>query len=240
MPKNALCKKQEKPAAITTVEVAEMMEVRHSDILQKLEGTNKTDGTVKTKGIIPVLSERNFPLADYFIESTYIDAQGKPRKCYDCTRLGCDFLANKFTGEKGIIFTAKYVKRFNEMEQVVHSLDINKALAEFKGQIMGLVDEQLGIAIKQVERKCSEYYKPSCADKSSISHYIKKRLGIAKADEEYELVKERVLIRLGARKWEDIDIETLRNSMDIIDESIRILKMERPYEQTSLFEKKGA
>ena len=30
-----------------------------------------------------------------------------------------DFLANKFTGEKGILFTAKYVKRFNEMEQQI-------------------------------------------------------------------------------------------------------------------------
>lgn len=122
----------------------------------------------------------------------------------------------------------------------IQTLDINKALAEFKGQIIGLVDEQIGNAVKQVEKKCSEYYKPSYADKTSISHYIKKRLGITKADEEYELVKERVLIRLGASKWEDVDVETLRNSMDIIDESIRVLKMERPYEQTSLFDKKGA
>lgn len=122
----------------------------------------------------------------------------------------------------------------------MQTVDINKALAEFKGQIIGLVDEQIGNAVKQVEKKCSEYYKPSCADKSSISHYIKKRLGITKADEEYELVKERVLIKLGASKWEDVDVETLRNSMDIIDESIRVLKMERPYEQTSLFDKKGA
>lgn len=122
----------------------------------------------------------------------------------------------------------------------MQTVDINKTLAEFKGQIIGLVDEQIGNAVKQVEKKCSEYYKPSCADKSSISHYIKKRLGITKADEEYELVKERVLIKLGATKWEDVDVETLRNSMDIIDESIRVLKMERPYEQTSLFDRKGA
>lgn len=240
MPKNVLCRKEEKPVTISTVEVAEMMEVRHSDILQKLEGTTKADGTVKTKGIIPVLAERKFPLSDYFIESIYTDSSGKKNKCYDCTKMGCDFLANKFTGEKGIIFTAKYVKRFNDMEGTIQTLGINKALAEFKGQIIGLVDEQIGNAIKQVEKKCSEYYKPSCADKTSISHYIKKRLGITKADEEYELVKERVLIRLGASKWEDVDIETLRNSMDIIDESIRVLKMERPYEQTSLFDRKGA
>lgn len=35
------------------------------------------------------------------------------------TKLGCDFLANKFTGEKGILFTARYVKRFHEMEEAL-------------------------------------------------------------------------------------------------------------------------
>ena len=86
-----------------------MMEIRHSDILAKLDGNNKI------KGIIPVLSERKIPSADYFIESTYIDSQKKSKKCYLVTKLGCDFLANKFTGEKGILFTAKYVKRFDEI-----------------------------------------------------------------------------------------------------------------------------
>lgn len=35
------------------------------------------------------------------------------------TKLGCDFIANKFNGTKGILFTATYVKRFNEMETVL-------------------------------------------------------------------------------------------------------------------------
>lgn len=98
---------------ITTVEIAEMMEVRHSDILTKLEGNTKV------KGIIPVLTERKIPSSDYFTESTYKDGSGKENKCYKVTKLGCDFLANKFTGEKGILFTAKYVKRFREMEEVI-------------------------------------------------------------------------------------------------------------------------
>lgn len=100
---------------ITTLEIAEMMETRHQKIIEKLEGSK--DG--KTKGIIPVLTEHDFVLSDYFIKSTYKDASGKVNKCYFVTKIGCDFLANKFTGEKGILFTAKYVKRFNEMEQVI-------------------------------------------------------------------------------------------------------------------------
>lgn len=102
---------------ITTLEIAEMMEISHRDILNKLQGTKDKDGNVKQVGIIPTLAEANFRLSDYFVESSYKDSSGKVNKCYNVTRLGCDFLANKFTGEKGIIFTAKYVKRFHEMEQ---------------------------------------------------------------------------------------------------------------------------
>ena len=92
---------------ITTLEIAEMMGMRHQKIIEKLDGSK--DG--KTKGIIPILTEHDFVLSDYFISSTYKDASGKENKCYLVTKLGCDFLANKFTGEKGVLFTARYVKR---------------------------------------------------------------------------------------------------------------------------------
>lgn len=114
---------------INTVEVAEMMEVPHAEILKKLEGTTKVDGSIKTKGIIPVLNEGNFPVVDYFIKSSYKDRKGEERPCYDCTKMGCELLANKFTGEKGIVFTAKYVKRFNEMEKIIKVLTHEEQLA---------------------------------------------------------------------------------------------------------------
>lgn len=101
---------------ITTLEIAEMMGTPHYEILRKLEGTTNADGSVKQVGIIPVLTGGKIPVSDYFSLSTYRDASGKENRCYNVTKLGCDFLANKFTGEKGILFTAKYVKRFDEME----------------------------------------------------------------------------------------------------------------------------
>lgn len=101
------------PPTITTLDIAEMLKVRHSDILTKLNGNKRS------KGIIKILSERNIPSADFFQESSYIDEQGKERPCYKVTKLGCDFLANKFNGEKGIVFTALYVKRFADMEQAL-------------------------------------------------------------------------------------------------------------------------
>lgn len=98
---------------ITSLEIAEMMEMEHSKLLRKLEGDDTR------KGIIPILGEAQMGVTDYFIKSTYITSQNKEMPCYLVTKMGCDFLANKFTGEKGILFTAKYVKRFHEMENVI-------------------------------------------------------------------------------------------------------------------------
>ncbi len=98
-------------ATLTTLEVAEMMEVPHSDILKKLEGRKDR------KGYIQILGEGHLSVTDYFMKSTYRTEQNKEMPCYEVTKLGCDFLANKFTGEKGVLFTARYVKRFHEMEE---------------------------------------------------------------------------------------------------------------------------
>ena len=101
---------------INTVLAAEMMGKRHSDVLRMLEGSEKP----KVVGIIPtILTNVELRLLDYFIESTYVDKKGETRKCYECTKMGCELLANKMTGEKGILFTARYVKKFNEMEQQI-------------------------------------------------------------------------------------------------------------------------
>lgn len=118
-----------KNTTITTLEVAEMMEIPHSDVLKKLEGRKDR------KGYIQILSEGQMSVADYFTKSSYIDAQGKERPCYEVTKLGCDFLANKSTGEKGVLFTARYVKRFYEMEHQTRQVP----LAEHPGEVANLI-----------------------------------------------------------------------------------------------------
>lgn len=96
---------------ISSLEIAEMMEIPHAKVLRKLEGDKSR------KGIIDILNKNQMGSVDYFIQSTYVDAKNETRKCYECTKMGCELLANKSTGEKGVLFTAKYVKRFNELEQ---------------------------------------------------------------------------------------------------------------------------
>jgi phage regulator Rha-like protein len=206
-------------------EIAEMTETTNSEILKKLEGTFHPDGRVKQVGIIPILSKGKIPVSDYFIKSSYKDESGKENKCYLFTKMGCEFIANKFTGEKGILFTAKYVERFNQMEKVIQN---NFSINEFKVQLETQLNELVENKLTEIETKCSQYYRPVSKEKQNIVNYIKKRLGIDKADNEYELVKQRVLIKLNASKWEDIPVEKLASSLNVIDESIRIIKMDRP------------
>ena len=102
-------------ATITTLEVAEMMETEHWKLLRKLDGRTGKDGQHE-RGYIEILGDNHLVVCDYFIKSTYLTEQNKEMPCYEVTRMGCDFLANKSTGENGIVFTAKYVKRFYELE----------------------------------------------------------------------------------------------------------------------------
>lgn len=128
-------------STITTLEIAEMMGVEHYKILRKLEGDKNR------KGYISILTDSQMGVSDYFIPSIYKDASGKENRCYLVTKLGCDFLANKFTGEKGVIFTAKYVKRFHEMEDALDAKIIPvlqqhmEQQAEFNRMIMERLDE---------------------------------------------------------------------------------------------------
>lgn len=93
-------------------EVAEMTGKEHKHLLRDIAGYVK---------IIEASSETKFGPADFFIPSTYKDAQDKPRPCYLLTKKGCDMVANKMTGEKGVLFTAAYVTAFEAMRQHIQS-----------------------------------------------------------------------------------------------------------------------
>lgn len=112
-------------------DVAEMVGKRHSDLLESV------------KGYIQHLEKGNFRSHDFFIPSTYkTDGNKKTYDCFLLTRKGCDMVANKMTGEKGVLFTAAYVTRFEEMEQV-----LNKPKSQL--EIMQMQIEQM---VKQEQR----------------------------------------------------------------------------------------
>lgn len=105
--------KTNKQLTLDSREVANMLIRSHSDVMKMIQGSGKN------LGIIPILLKGNFPVSDYFIESSYKDNSGKENKCYLVTKMGCEMLGNKQQGEKGILFTAKYVDKFNKMEQTL-------------------------------------------------------------------------------------------------------------------------
>ena len=111
--KNEVATRLDNIKTINSLEVAEMLGKDHKYVLRDIEGTEKVIG------IIPTLLSASLHPAKYFIESNYIDKSGKRNKCYEVTKMGCELLGNKQQGEKGILFTAKYVERFNQMEEVI-------------------------------------------------------------------------------------------------------------------------
>ena len=146
---------------IPSYEVAEMMETKHSKVIRMIEGDEDR------VGIIPTLRKAQMGVSKYFIESTYkVEGNNKSYKCYECTKLGCDMLANKMTGEKGILFTAKYVERFNEM------IEDPLANASKELQAIFMIDRKQQVIEKrvtQIEDKMTVDYELAENIRSSIN-----------------------------------------------------------------------
>lgn len=87
-------------------EVAEMLDKRHANLVRDIE--NYQD----------ILSQNSKLSSDeYFLESNYQAGTGKQYKHYLLTKKGCDMVANKMTGSKGVMFTAMYVDAFHKMDE---------------------------------------------------------------------------------------------------------------------------
>ena len=99
--------KNEEVKTISSREVAEMMEVEHSKLLRKIDTINNT------------FTKAKIGSSKYWRESSYIDSTWRTLREFEVTKLGCEFLANKCTGEKGIIFTDRYIERFHKMEDFI-------------------------------------------------------------------------------------------------------------------------
>lgn len=221
---------QEQKFTITSLEVSEMMEVPHYEILKKLEGTYKSDGTVKQVGIIPTLTKGKIPVSDYFKESTYIDPSGKSNKCYDCTKMGCELLANKFTGEKGIIFSAKYVERFNKMEAVLR----NQLISNYNllSQQFSNFSQSLEEKINKLEAQAEFNHRPSHATKLNWNRIIKT---YSKCSADEENIKALVFDNFCISKWEDLTSDKFTDVFAYIRE---IAEKANLINQISLFDKK--
>lgn len=85
------------------------------------------------------LNESKIAPVDFFIESSYTDSKGETRPCYNVTRKGCEMIANKLTGHKGVIFTAMYVNAFHSMEENFHKPTKYGKKATSAGEVASLI-----------------------------------------------------------------------------------------------------
>ncbi len=152
-------------------EVAEMVEKNHKDLIRDIKRYIKQMNEAKVKqgternlapsdfnganiGLVE-FNERNLAPVEFFKESEYTDTKGETRPCYLVTKKGCEFIAHKLTGTKGTVFTARYINRFHEMEDVIS----DKAAVQQAGNTeLALIQETVkrqGKMLESINRKLS-------------------------------------------------------------------------------------
>ena len=130
---------------ISSREVAEMMEIRHDNLISKIEKHIK---------IFEKVTDLKNKVSDLWILSSYKDKTGRSLKEYQITKKGCEFLAHKTTGEKGDLFTIRYMDKFEEMElaqqQTIDMTELSPSLQTFKQIFDTMVEQE--IKQKQMEK----------------------------------------------------------------------------------------
>ena len=132
-----------KKAVVDSRRVAEAIGRPHKQLLRTIktmekhlkgaatDNKNVVSGGINHNKNVVVKREGNrhtFAPVNFFIPATYIDEKGEERGCYYLTKLGCDLVANKTTGEKGTRFTAAYVTQFREMEAELARREVQREI----------------------------------------------------------------------------------------------------------------
>lgn len=110
-------------------EVADMIGKRHSDLLRSIDN------------YVEILTNAKLRSLEFFIKSSYEDSKKEIRPCYLLTKQGCEMVANKMTGEKGILFTAEYVQAFNQMEEHIKQPKMLSATEQLELQLQAMKEQ---------------------------------------------------------------------------------------------------
>ena len=128
-------------------------------------------------------------MGDFFLESTYFDGNGQERPNYLITKKGCDLIANKMIGKKGILFTAAYVNAFERMRKQVQPtaltpaqliaaqaqllVDMERRMDEMQGQTRAL-EAKVDTAMKAFSRPAEDHWR---ADMDNAVKDLNKAMG---------------------------------------------------------------
>lgn len=124
---------------LTSLEVAEMVERQHKDVMRDI------------RTIINHLGDERKIAPTYFIDSDYIDSQGRKQFCFDLTKKGCELYSTRMTGEKGTQFAVAYIERFNKMEDHIKKNEIDTTQLSPQLQMMNQMFQ--AVAKNEIETK---------------------------------------------------------------------------------------
>lgn len=149
---------------ITSMEVAQMVNKEHKELLRDIRRYSN-----QIRKINEERGQSKIALSDFFQETTYISEQNKELTCFNVTRKGCEFIANKLTGQKGTEFTARYVNKFHELEEenITNSLisalnSISESMQSMKNEVNDRLSklEEKQEATPQLEQTYKKPYNP--------------------------------------------------------------------------------
>lgn len=202
-------------------EVSEMIEMRHPELLRKIEGINKD------------FRERKIAFSKYWEESSYkVDGNNRTYKNFLITKRGCEFLAHKTTGTKGNLFTDRYMDRFEQMKQQlinpIENLDLAnqmmnimqntqmmaqvvQGLNQGMGYIQQYVQDSIQAKDHQIDKAMSLIGLRSKNVSSLISklkeEFYKRNGEMVQANDiEYLKAKNKIFKEFKVTKWEEIPI----------------------------------
>lgn len=197
--------------------VAEALDMQHKNLLQKIRGYED------------ILEGSKFSSRQFFIPSSYLSKQNKELSCYMLTKKGCEMVANKMTGEKGVIFTAMYVDAFNTMEQEsrLPTTDPMKAL-----ELMFQATKQTSESVNKVETRVtnleenafltpSEYNLVSTRVNERVRHIIQAyhlKTNRQQRSELYKSINREIKVITGIKARCQLRQKDLDNVLDFIND----------------------
>ena len=131
-----------------------------------------------------VLTSAELRSLDFFVPSYYNDAKKEQRPCFLLTKKGCDMVANKMTGDKGILFTAAYVTRFEEMEKEAQQPRVLTEKEQLRASMKLSLDTSEEVEVLKVE---VNDLKEKVENQITIDHGEQRRLQKAVAIKVYGL-----------------------------------------------------
>lgn len=197
---------------ISSREVAEMMQSRHDVLIKKITALEVT------------LRDHHFVVSEFWVASTYkVEGNNKSYKEYLISKKGCELLAHKSTGEKGILFTVKYMEKFNAMENALKNQ--SKGLMTIEDILIRQLTEQKNIKtrVENLENKMTIDYEQQEELNSLARRVVVEKLG-GKHTPAYKLVGKKAFKRIwvdyqrlmGVNSYKNTPVKSYQKGKDIL------------------------